>query len=105
MLRPGGNSYVRDMAQPDRRPTATSRAESTPQRPLWRRALTAVLVALGVYLVLRAAVEPFLVDFGDPSDYSADWGGPSLIGVLAVHMVPGIISAVLLLVWWRRRTS
>lgn len=64
-----------------------------------------MLVVIGVYLVLRAAVEPFLVDFGDPSDYAADWGGPSLIGVLAVHMVPGIISAVLLALWWRRRTA
>ena len=93
------------MSKADHRPTPTSRAESTPRRPLFRRVLTAVLVVIGVYLVLRAVVEPFMVDFGDPSDYAEDWGGPSLIGVLAVHMVPGIISAVLLVWWWRRRTT
>lgn len=77
-----------------------------PRRPpLWRRALTAVLLLIGVYLILRAAVEPFLIDYGNPADYAADWGGPSLLGVLAVHMVPGIVSAVLLALWWRRRTA
>lgn len=28
--------------------------------------------------------------------HEEDWGGPSLIGVLAFHMLPGLIRAVLL---------
>jgi hypothetical protein len=26
-----------------------------------------------------------VIDMGDPATYRHDWGGPSLIGVLAVH--------------------
>lgn len=51
---------------------------------------------LGVYLIGRAIVEPFIMDYGNPASYKDSWGGPSLIGVLAVHIVPGIISAVLI---------
>lgn len=83
----------------------TPRTGSTRKSPLWRRALTALLLLIGVYLTLRAAIEPFLIDYGNPADYAADWGGPSLLGVLAVHMVPGIVSAVLLARWWRHRAA
>jgi len=48
---------------------------------------------LGIYLIGRAAVEPFVIDFADPTTYRLDWGGPHLAGVLAVHMGPGIIAA------------
>ncbi|CAM3374518.1 PEP-CTERM protein-sorting domain-containing protein [Stackebrandtia soli] len=54
---------------------------------------------VAAYFIVRAVVEPFVVDFSDPSSYENDWGGPSLIGVLAVHMVPGIIAAALLTFW------
>jgi hypothetical protein len=57
---------------------------------------------LGVYLFLRALAEPFLIDFGDPSSYHLDWGGPHLIGVLAVHCGPGLLYAAGM-VWWAVR--
>lgn len=66
-----------------------------------------ILVGLGLllggYLIVRAIIEPFTIDFSDPSTYRDDWGGPSLIGVLAVHCVPGIIAAVLIGRWFARR--
>ncbi len=51
-------------------------------------------VVLGLYLIGRAIVEPFVVDMSDPAAYHNDWGGPSLPGVLAVHCGPGIIADV-----------
>jgi hypothetical protein len=57
-----------------------------------KRAATGVLWALGIFLVLRAIAEPFTI--GD--DYAQDWGGPSKVGVLAVHMGPGLIAAALM---------
>jgi len=56
---------------------------------------------LGTYLILRAAVEPFIIDYHDPESYKELWGGPTLMGVLAVHMLPGIIS--LALIAWHQR--
>jgi hypothetical protein len=50
-------------------------------------------VVLGLYLIGRAIAEPFVTDLGDPSAYRGDWGGPSLVGVLAVHCGPGIVAA------------
>ena len=67
------------------------------------RAATGVAALFGVYLVGRAAVEPFVIDTTDPSAYAGDWGGPSLAGVLAVHMLPGAVSLVLLVLGFRRR--
>lgn len=52
----------------------------------------------GLYLVARAIVEPFTIDFGDPATYRDDWGGPSLAGVLAVHCGPGLVAAVLMVI-------
>ncbi len=57
-----------------------------------RKILVVALALLGVYLVGRAVAEPFVIDVGDPSTYMHDWGGPSLVGVMAVHMVPGLVS-------------
>lgn len=62
---------------------------------------TALAVILGVYLVLRAAVEPFVIDMTDPSSYRTGWGGPTLAGVLTVHMLPGVVSLGLLIGWLR----
>lgn len=53
-------------------------------------------VLLGLYLIGRAAAEPFVIDMTDPASYRHDWGGSSLAGVMAVHCGPGIISAVLI---------
>jgi hypothetical protein len=55
-----------------------------------------LLWLLGIYLVLRAIVEPFVIDINDPATFRNDWGGPHLAGVLAVHCVPGIVAAALM---------
>jgi len=60
---------------------------------------------LGVYLVVRAIAEPFVIDMSDPATYRNDWGGPSLIGVLTVHMLPGISAVALMVLWLRRRLA
>jgi hypothetical protein len=41
----------------------------------------------------------------DPATYRNDWGGPSLIGVLLVHMGPGGIAAVVIAMLLIRRSS
>ena len=65
----------------------------------------ALLTALGIYLVGRAIAEPWVIDMGDPSSYRNDWGGPSLIGVLAVHCGPGLVFAGWTVWRLRRRLS
>jgi ribulose 1,5-bisphosphate carboxylase large subunit-like protein len=67
-----------------------------------RRVLWVLAFVVGGFFILRAVMELFVVDFGDPSSYAADWGGPSLFGVLLVHMGPGVVSAVLLVYAVRR---
>ena len=61
-----------------------------------RRSAAVVGVLLGLYLIVRAIAEPFVIDTSDPATYQADWGGPTLPGVLLVHCGPGVIAAVLL---------
>lgn len=69
-----------------------------------RRTGEVLLVVVGCYFVLRAVVEPFTIDVTNPATYEQDWGGPHLVGVLAVHCLPGVICAVLLVRFlWRRR--
>lgn len=58
---------------------------------------------MGTYLVVRAIAEPFVIDLSDPATYRSDWGGPSLIGVLAVHMIPGLLAAASMVLALRRR--
>jgi hypothetical protein len=55
-----------------------------------------VLWIIGIYLIGRAIIEPFVIDVSDPSTYHLDWGGPHLAGVLAVHCGPGIVAAILM---------
>jgi hypothetical protein len=57
---------------------------------------------VGVFFVGRAIVELVTIDYGDASSYEDDWGGPSLIGVLAVHCLPGVIAAALMIRGARR---
>ena len=57
---------------------------------------TVLLWILGGYLIVRAVIEPFVIDVTDPATYRHDWGGPHLAGVLAVHCVPGIVAAALM---------
>lgn len=59
----------------------------------------------GLYLIGRAVAEPFVIDLTDPASYRNDWGGPSLIGVLAVHCLPGILSLAAMVFAIRRRPS
>ncbi|MFC3503586.1 hypothetical protein ACFOOK_21795 [Micromonospora krabiensis] len=61
-----------------------------------KKALYVLGMVLGAYLVVRAIVEPFVIDLSDPATYRDDWGGPSLAGVLAVHSGPGVVAAVLM---------
>jgi hypothetical protein len=57
---------------------------------------------LGTYLIGRALVEPFIMDYGNPATYRQLWGGPTVVGVMAVHMLPGVIAAALMYRHWRR---
>lgn len=62
---------------------------------------------IGVFLVVRAVTEIITLDYGDSASYKQDWGGPSLVGVLAVHCVPGILALALMVrgvLHLRRRT-
>ncbi len=70
-----------------------------------RRIATFFGLIVGTYLIARALVEPFVIDFGDPSSYAADWGGPHVAGVLAVHCLPGVLSAWLMFRAARRHFS
>lgn len=70
-----------------------------------RAVVTVLGVSLGVYLIGRAIVEPFVIDMSDRATYRDDWGGPSLAGVLAVHCGPGLVAAVLLVAAVRRRRA
>jgi hypothetical protein len=77
-------------------------------RGVARRALVAIALVVALYLVVRGIAEVFVVDFDDPASYRSDWGGPSLIGVLAVHSGPGLVIAVAGVLWLvrhRRRRS
>ena len=71
-----------------------------------RKAVAALGFALGLFLVIRAVAEPFVIDLSDPATYRNDWGGPSLFGVLLVHCGPGVVAAVaIVMVLFRRRSS
>jgi hypothetical protein len=35
-----------------------------------------------------------VIDINDPASYRDDWGGPSLLGVLAVHCGPGLLALI-----------
>ena len=50
-----------------------------------RKAALAVGLGLGLFFIVRAVAEPFVIDMSDPATYRNDWGGPSLPGVLLVH--------------------
>ena len=56
---------------------------------------------VGAFFVVRAIVEIVTIDYGDKTSYENDWGGPSLVGVLAVHCLPGVVS-LFLMVWGAR---
>lgn len=62
----------------------------------------ALIGVVALYAVVRGVAELFLIDFGNPASYRQDWGGPSLLGVLAVHAGPGLAVLVWALTWLRR---
>ena len=70
-----------------------------------RKAAVVVSLALGLYLIVRAVAEPFVIDMSDPATYRNDWGGPSLLGVLLVHCGPGVVAAIAIAMAMIRRRS
>jgi hypothetical protein len=77
--------------------------------PRWRRRVPELvgLVILGLALVVmagRGLLEFSIIDVDDPSSYADSLGGPSLIGVLAVHSAPTLILLIATVAWlfWRR---
>jgi hypothetical protein len=70
-----------------------------------RKAAIVVGLVIGLYLIVRAVAEPFVIDMSDPATYRNDWGGPSLFGVLLVHCGPGVVAAVVIAMALIRRSS
>ena len=64
---------------------------------LVKGALIVVAYVVGAFFVVRAVAELVIVDYGDSSSYEHDWGGPSLAGALAVHCLPGVFAASLMI--------
>jgi hypothetical protein len=70
-----------------------------------RKAAAVLGLIAGIYLIGRAVVEAFTIDISDPASYRDDWGGPSLLGVLAVHSGPGLLAAAAIVTVLLRRRS
>lgn len=70
-----------------------------------RKAAVAVGLAVGLYLIVRAVAELFVIDLSDPATYQNDWGGPSLFGVLLVHSGPGVVAAIAIAIALIRRRA
>jgi uncharacterized membrane protein HdeD (DUF308 family) len=67
-----------------------------------RRVTTVLAVVLGAYVVVRGVAEFFVIDWSNPRSYRSDWGGPSLAGVLAVHVGPAVLALIAAAGWlWR----
>jgi hypothetical protein len=54
-----------------------------------KRALLILGAIVAAFLIVRAIVEVLTLHYSDLSSYEHDWGGPSVIGVLLVHCLPG----------------
>ena len=67
-----------------------------------KRTLQVVAGVIALYAVVRGVAELFLIDYGNPASYRDDRGGPSLVGVLAVHAGPGLAVLLAAFVWLRR---
>lgn len=79
---------------------ASSRSRAQ-QAARWLR--LGLLLALGLYFVGRALVELGTVDPAQPQTYRQDWGGPSYVGVLLVHIGPAVVVVLATALWVRRR--
>ncbi|MFD6894272.1 hypothetical protein ACFWB0_06955 [Rhodococcus sp. NPDC060086] len=60
---------------------------------------------VGLYLIVRGVAEFFIIDYHDPASYRDDWGGPSLLGVFAVHTGPGLVALLVAGYAIRRRLT
>jgi hypothetical protein len=67
-----------------------------------RKAAFVVGITVAIFFIVRAVLELLTIDYSDSSTYADDWGGPSLVGVLVVHCLPGVLAAIALVVVWRR---
>jgi hypothetical protein len=67
-----------------------------------KRALLIVGAVVAAFLIVRAIVEVLTLHYSDPTSYQHDWGGPSVIGVVLVHCLPGVIAAVAVILVMRR---
>jgi hypothetical protein len=67
--------------------------------------VVAILVVVGLFCIGRALAELFTVTWGEPVGYRHDWGGPHLLGVLAVHCGPGVVAAACFYRFGRARWS
>ena len=67
-----------------------------------RKALLVDGAIVAAFLVVRAIVEVLTLHYSDPSSYEHDWGGPSVVGVMLVHCLPGVIAAVAVVYVYRR---
>lgn len=67
-----------------------------------RRVFIVLALTIGAFFIVRAIVELLIIDYSDPSSYANDWGGPSLAGVLLVHVGPGVLAALVIVAGWRR---
>jgi len=77
------------------------------RHPSTARIITATVGSVfALFLVGRGVAEFFVVRFSDPASYRHDWGGPTLVGVFAVHSGPAlvIVAATAVVLWrrWRR---
>jgi hypothetical protein len=73
---------------------------------LHSKVVAGLAILFGLYLVVRAVVELFVIDLSDPATYHDDWGGPSLLGVLAIHCGPGLLVVIAFcIVLFRRRRA
>lgn len=70
-----------------------------------RKVALVVGLIFAVFLIVRAIVEVITFHYSDPSSYEHDWGGPSMVGVLLVHCLPGVLAAVAVVLWVRRSRS
>jgi predicted transporter len=61
---------------------------------LLRKVVAGLTILFGLYFVVRAVVELFVIDINDPTSYRDDWGGPSLLGVLAIYCGPGLLALI-----------
>ncbi len=72
-------------------------------RPRLLRASGWTLVCVvSIYLVARAIAEFWVINYSDPASYAGSWGGPTLVGVFAVHSGPGFAILIGLAVYFFR---